>query len=429
MSLEIHLEHGQHHTYYPGQTIRGYVNYTISKQRRIKTASLSFRGKITTTHAESRRGPSGNTHGPRMRTEEILRLFDFSEQLFQGPYDVPPQKFNWPFEFDIPTHVEIRRANSRGSGFVHGGRDRLPPSFDFDAATYNYHASARIKYKLAVFVDNGGFFRNDELELPITIRRAAMVRPPSIVQNRLREFLPPPCWTNRSFRPESHTLRQKFKHVFTNDPELRTPCIAFQAFVSLPVAMTAEQGFPVDFSIKHIRITKDDPESPALTLDSIRLSLWSHTQLITARAGSPLPGDRYAEGGEFVADQVLYFEPVKLPLDATPVKVAQDIKLMDWRGAGSVHLLSSFLIVTVRHVHRLRVEAIVRHEETSHQFQMKVEVPCRILDPSARDLGLDELLYRSVEAEFDGLEAVDMELPRYEDDVRPPATFSVADTT
>lgn len=428
MSIQILPEHGQRHVYFPGQTLRGQVIYTTTKQKRINSATLSFRGKIATEYVESRTRTGGNTHGPRKRSEEVIRLFEFGETLFQGPYDVSPRTFTWAFEFVIPTQVEAKRIGNTKPGFISDGVSPTPPTFDFHNSGFSHDALARIKYKLVVVVDCAGLFRNDDLELEIHVARVASGYVPRLQLKRV-EFTPTPQWSSRDLRQESHTLKQKLKHAFSDDPELKTPCITFRAYVHMPQIVSAAQAFEVGFSIKHFQVSQKDPEAPTLILDSLKFALRSHTVLMTAPSGViSLSGDRIAEAVDHEAEHHLRFKPIELPLDETKVPVAGGVKLADWMGGNVFGFVGDFSTYTIIQDHRMKVEAIVRHSESKHQFQMKLEIPFRLLDPHGRDVGFVPPVIPCLQAVTRAESSKDPDLPGYDDDVRPPALAEASST-
>lgn len=415
MSLLIEPEHGQQHIYFPGQTLRGHVIYTTTKQRKIHRASISFRGKIETEYSEGRRGMAGNTHGPRKHEEEVIRLFDFNQVLFQGPYDVPPQTFSWPFEFEVPTYIESQRAPNLSAKFIPNGTSLIPPTFTAYAAHIGYEAHAKIKYKLAVVVDKGGLFGCEDLELPITILRVAQNPPPMKSQLVLREFLPIQQWSSRDLAQDNHTVKQKFKRVFSDDPELKAPSIAFRAFVHFPLAVSASQQFLMAFSIKHRKVGINDPESPMLVLQSLKASLRSGTTMyakgVRCQAVTP------------IVDHVYKFKPCELPLDGSEVYIGDSQRLADWR-SDVLKFSGDFETYTVERQHSLRIEAVVRHPETKHQFYVKGEFPLEVLDPHPDELGIDMSESSADQAGSSSSrrrDTADDELPGYYDDTRPPA--------
>jgi len=359
MSLRLELEnHEPQGYYYPGQEIRGNVIFQLPKQRKIASASITFRGKIDTEHIESRRSTAGNTHGPRARAHEVMRLFEYSHSLFQGPFDVPPQTFSWPFTFTIPKHVEQRRIGNKSPGFIPDGIAPLPPSFTWEDHTFTHDARARIKYKLVAYVDSGGLFKNEETELAVPIYRYTRV-PPPIPQILKHEFFPSQCWSSRDLRNQPHTLKQKLKHITSSDPELKTPCIAFKAYVHFPLQLAPHQKTAIAFSILHHRVTPNDPESPDLVLDALRLNLKSHTAMTAARSGFgpsfSLMGDRYCEGRNPEAGKTLSFAPARLSLTGEEVYLSNDVCLADWR-QGGLPYMGDFETYTIKSAHVMKVE-------------------------------------------------------------------------
>lgn len=419
MSLKIELEHGQQHIYFPGQHVRGVLKYVVWKQKNIHTASIVFRGKVETEYVEGRRGTAGNTHGPRKRAQEIHRLFEYNQQLFKGPFDVPPQTFNWPFDFTIPTHVESRRVRNTTPGFIPDGWSTTPPTFAFSDSTFGHNAYAKVRYKLVALVTGGGLTGNDNLELPVTISRLAIDRPPS-PRLFINKILPSAIWSSRLLRQDNHSLKQKFKHAFSDDPNLRTPCIAFRANVHFPKSISASQKFRIAFSIVHINITPNDPLNPELLLVSLRISSKTRTDIVAAAGGISLSGDRYAKSTNHETDRFVKLKPTRLPLDGTAVALDQEQCLADWKSEGALAWLPDFATYTIRYSHIIKMYAIVSHPQTNHQFELKTEFPFEVLEPHASELSGVSGIAIEPEYRSDAMELEENDLPRYEDDVRPP---------
>ncbi len=426
MSLHIELnDHDQRKLYYLGQELRGNVTFQLLKQRKITFASITFRGKIDTEYVESRRSTAGNTHGPRSRAHEVIRLFEYTHNLFRGPFDVPPQTFSWPFTFTIPTHINHRRVGNKSPGFVSDGISPLPPSVDWEDHTFVHDARARIKYKLVAHIDSAGLFKNEDTEVLITIARFSTLPPPK-PQLVKHEFFPSQCWSSRELRDQPQTLRQKFKHITSNDPELKTPCIAFKAWIHFPLQLAPAQKTAIAFSVFHHRITSNDPEAPDLVLEGLRLTLKSHTAMTAARSAfSPsLSGDRYCEGSNHEASHVVKFDPVQLPLDGTEVQLGADnsICLADWRQHNLMPLTGVFETYTVKRGHRMKVEAHVRHPASGHVFQLRTEFRFEVLDVYLPGMAWGGETSGSVgeAGQVTRSEDFDDELPAYSEDVRPP---------
>lgn len=215
-------------TYFPGQRITGKVVATFTKQQPVTVANINFRGKVETEYTEGRNGPAGNTHGPRRRARETIRLFEYDQELFRGPYDIMPQTLEWPFDFTIPTQCYHERVDNSDPGFIEDGWSETPSSFSWVDYAYTHSARARVKYKLTATIQSGGLFKNHDIEVPVTIQRISDVAAPRVKLTR-HEILPSQCWSSSDLRQQSLTFRQKLKHLTSDDPELKTPCIAFRA--------------------------------------------------------------------------------------------------------------------------------------------------------------------------------------------------------
>jgi len=427
MSLRIELDDpGQLEHYYPGQELRGNVIFQLLKQRKIATASIVFRGKIDTEYIEHRRGAAGN-QGPRSRSHEVIRLFEYSHTLFKGPFDVPPQTFSWPFTIAIPTHVQYRRTGNKSPGFINDGVSLLPPSIDWKDYAITHDARGRIKYKLVARVDSGGLFKNEDTELPITIFRFATVPPPK--PQLLKHEFPNQCWSSRELRDQPHTLRQKFKHITSDDPKLKTPCIALKAWVHFPLQLAQHQKTAIAFSIQHSRVTPNDPEAPDLVLDSLRLYLKSHTSITVVRnsirAALNLT-DQYCAGRADLASHSVACQGTRLDLNGKEVCLSDDICLADWQLAKnqSRPVVGDLDTYTLKRRHLMNVQADVRHPPTGHVFQLKTEFRIEVLDEYMPEMAQRAGNRLGQGGQVTRLEDVDPELPTYDEDVRPPEAES-----
>ncbi|RMZ87621.1 hypothetical protein DV736_g5152, partial [Chaetothyriales sp. CBS 134916] len=259
----------------------------------------------------------------------------------------------------------------------HASPPPLPPSFFWESNTVSHNARAYIKYKLVARVDSGALFKNHKLELAILVTRFSP-DPLSRPQILTHEYRPSPQWSSSALRVQSHTLKQKFRRMTSNQPELKTACIAFRAYVFFPARLSLQQHAPIAFSIKPFRITPNDPEAPQLCLDSLALTLKSHTAMV-ASASSRRSTDRFAESKELETSRIIRFNRVVLPLDGTKVMLRDDVCLAKWRpGEGWI---GSFSTYTITRDYGMEVDAVVRHTETGHVFSLKTEFPFCVLDP------------------------------------------------
>lgn len=424
MPLHIELdEPDQLKHCYPGQELRGNVVFQLSKQRKITTASITFRGKIDTEHVESRRGAAGVSHGPRSHSQEVIRLFEDSHILFQGPFDVPPQTFSWPFAITIPTYVEHRRRGNTSPGFIPDGVSTLPPSIDWSDIAITHDAKGRIKYKLVARIESGGLFNNEDVEVPITILSFATVPPPK--PQLLTHQFSHQRWPSRELRGQPHTLRQKFKHITSKDPELKTPCIAFDAWVHFPLQLALHQKTAIAFSTQHHRVTPNDPEAPDLILHSLRLDLKSITSIKVVRnrmsVALNLP-DRHCTGRADLASHSITFPPTHLDLNGKDTCISSDICLADWwqDKNHSKPVVGDFDTYTVSRRHLMNIKADVRHPPTGHVFHMTTEFRFELLDEYMPAMAQSMEVSAVSRGQTTRHKDIDPELPAYHEDVRPP---------
>lgn len=406
-------------TYHPGQILSGTLTYNLSKQRTLNSITLTLRGKLEGNYVEIRTNSSlALTQGPRRPMKEVIRLFEDTRMLFNGPYDVPAQKFEWPFEFHIPPFVEHRRSDEKGrsKGFINDGWGELPPSFDWIDRTMIHDASIKIRYKLVASVQSGGLFGNEEREWPITIRRVSILPVPGL-RSQPAEFGSGVSWKSHKLRVEGEKLgmRQRLKSVVSDDPALKMPGINFRAWVHMPRCFSATQKFDVGFGILYNKVEENDPEKPILLLENVRLILKSRTQMTIKRGefvGMTITGDRKCEGWQVVADHMVKFGVGKdqiLPLDGESVHVGE-MCVGDWKNREGAVLLGNFVTWTVKYGYWLAVEASVRHKDTGKVFTLDTGFSVELRDTYAPELS-------GKAGRANGNED---ELPQYGDDVRPP---------
>lgn len=415
-------------TYYPGQLLHGTLTYILPKQRTLNNITLTLRAKLETNYVETR-GPTGGglagaglTHGPRRPMREIIRLFEESRTLFQGPYSVPAQTFEWRFDFTVPKRVNVDRSGlSSGKkgghkGFINDGFGDLPPSFEWHDRTVIHDASAKIKYKLVARVESGGLFGTDEKEWPVVIRRVAKYPDPQLISVQ-KEFQPV-SWSSQKLRPEGEKLnvRQRLRSIVSDDPALATPSLNFKAWIGMPRCFSADQSFDVDFALTYDRRADIDPENPGLILDSVKFSLRARTQILVKRGslvGITISGDRQCQGHYTVAEHFVKLgtggNGLPLPLDGAVVKIG-NICIGQWRDGEAVNLLGDFTTWLVKHGYWIGVDAVVRHRETGKTWNLGTGIPIQLRDRYVPELA----------DERDGEDGDGDILPGYEDDVQPP---------
>lgn len=437
MSIEIQLE-GNQVVFHPGDVIRGKVVYQLAKSKTIDKVILSLSGLIKTEYIPMQNGNAAILQGPRRPSREKIELFDTQEVvLFQGPYKVPPQTFEWPFELALP------KTCSRGSAAAgRGSADtlppnasgmpandaviNLPPNYKWRDMLVGRDASAEISYNLSVNVSSGGrlggLFSGDSYELPLTVRPSLTSPDQSLdLKPTAYDVFPSVSWSSSQLRPAERrlSLRNKMKSTFSSDPTLKTPCLAFTLVVHVPRSLDLHQRFAVSFSVRHERKTENDPDSPTLELCDLSLVLMAHTTMIVGRMGL-FQEERVTQGEQILAAHKPQLSTaLKLPIEGDMILAAEDLCLADWLGKEVAErpdaLLSDFSTWVVKVGHRLAMQATVRHAETEKEFKFATQVPFELRRSGGSGVS---------QHQAQGGSSAQEQLPRYERDEKPPLEYS-----
>lgn len=410
--------------YYPGQTIHGTLSYTIPKQRSLHSITLTLRAKLETYYVETRSSTgAGLTHGPRKPMRETIRLFEENRKLFEGPYDVPAQTFQWKFEFVVPrgTHVDRSGVSSGkkggNKGFIDDGYGELPPSFEWQDKSMSHDSSAKIRYKFVARAESGGLFATDEKEWPIQIRRVSESPDSQLIS--VEKGFQPISWSSHKLRPEGEKLnmRQRLRSVVSDNPELGTPSLNFKAWVGMPRCFNPDQKFDVNFRLVYEKKGDLDPDKPTLMLDSVKFAFKTRTEVMIKRgsfAGMTISGDRQCEGRHLIAEKIVKLgdggSGITLPLDGEAVKVGE-LCVGEWKRVEDMDLIGDFVTWIINHGYWMSIEAVVRHVQTGRTWNLPTGFVIKL-----RDEYVPELV-SAADERHDQEEDV---LPGYEDDVQPP---------
>lgn len=410
--------------YYPGQTLHGTLSYTITKQRSLRSIELTLRAKLETFYVETRSSTgAGLTHGPRKPMRETIRLFEDNRRLFEGPYDVPPQTFEWPFEFMIPrgTHIDRSGVSSgkKGGerGFIDDGYGELPPSFEWQDKTMSHDSSAKVRYKLVARAESAGLFATDEKEWPIEMRRISDSPDSQLIS--VQKGFQSVSWSSHKLRAEGEKLnfRQRLRSVVSDDPDLGSPSLNFKSWISMPRYFSVDQKFDVDFRLVHEKKGDLDPEKPTLMLEYIKFSLQTQTEVLIKRgtfAGMTISGDRRCEGRHPLAAGLLKLGDggtgVVLPLDGESVMVGET-SVKEWKYTEGTKFLGDFVTWIINYGYWMHVEIMIRHVQTGRTWRLETGFVVKLRDEYVPALAL------TIDEAHDQHEDV---LPGYEDDIQPP---------
>ncbi|KAK5088759.1 hypothetical protein LTR05_002981 [Lithohypha guttulata] len=374
-------------TFEPGETISGSVVYRTIKQRSIQHAAISFDGSIKIEYIPTGQNNAGLgfASGPRRPNKYRNTLIDDRVTLFEGPYDVPPQVFEWPFEFTIPQTCRliadgesIEQMRSVSPNTTAPGEDVLPPSYVWHHQTIGRNARVDVVYKLSVDVKCSGLLNNDSIERVVTIRQQQGHPISSTDQKPTRCDFPSISWASNSLRlpGERVSFKQKMKSTFSSDPALKPPSLSFKAAAYLPHNIGLSQRFKIGMSVEQQKLAEHDSEDPSLLLEKMSLTLKTHTTIAVPKTGL-FTQERLCQGEEILAQHevLLGNNGIDLPTDGRLVDAADGLCLQDWLKDDHKKILAS-LETSILHVgYRLAVDIILRHEKTNKQFRLGTQGP------------------------------------------------------
>ncbi|KAF4553782.1 Hypothetical protein D9617_6g095150 [Elsinoe fawcettii] len=354
------------HIFAPGDVIHGKVIYDIrGSQEKLDDVQVVFRGKMTT---KITRNSGGGANGNRQRktNREEIYLFKNSVQLFRGPFDMQPQRLEWPFEVQFPDACSWNREkHGDDQTYAPPGQIPLPPSFSMSLGS----AEAVVDYLLKVKVNDGSLTRSQEQVIPLQFSPLAPTPQPDPIL-RLVSF-PYTKWSSRELRPEKHDFKQKMRHVFTSDPSLKTPEINFSLKFGIPNRMYPGQVAPLALALTYKQSAPVDPEAPTLVLESLGISLKSNT-IFRARS-------TFSDWDKDEQQQVAYVSykcNTPMPLDGTTIHPVADFGIASFQRSSQAKgqmLPPDFISWTINHSHYVKANVCIRHKESGHLFEIKSE--------------------------------------------------------
>ena len=304
MSLQVLLDQpgGRNQVYCPGHKVSGKVIFRIAGQEKVDDVHVIFKG-VVLNHITTGNGNS------RQRHNEKIVLFRSMQSLFRGPYTISAQAMEWPFEFRFPESVS--HARNRDGGYIPDGTAQLPPDFQIKKGIVSDQV-ASVTYSLKIHVNKGTFTRHVKQIVPLQFT------PMSLTLTPLPAIFERPFdherWTSNDLRQEKHTFKQKWSHVFSDNPEFRTPSIGFRASLHMPGGLAPGQSTPLSFSLKHNISTPNDPPTPTLMLERVSFALQATTDWICGSTFRNLHKDSKDDIGT-----TAYRLREVLPLDGTEV--------------------------------------------------------------------------------------------------------------
>lgn len=370
--------------FHPGETIRGSVKYKITKQRTIQNATLKLEGSLKAEYIPVQQNSSAMTllQGPRRPNKLSRILLENNTKLFDGPYDVPPQEFEWPFEFTIPWTTEIAMPTQQNEGQSVNVQMDLPPSYNWYNQAIAHTVHAQVAYRLIVKIECSGLLKNDSLEQILTIRRQRDASEPITELKPRRHDLPPISWSSQDLRPAERrlSLGQKMKSKVSKDPALRAPTLTFTSAVYVPDSIGISQRFDVNFSLSYKRESENDPEDPTFVLAKLRLTWSERTTMNMPKTGLFTHETRCQNELILARREIDLNRGIEVLGEGQLIEIAKDVCVNDWLEKSSATLPGDFDIFVIQLHYRLAVELEVKHEESGKVFRLSTSCPIRLVD-------------------------------------------------
>lgn len=144
-------------------------------------------------------------------------------------------------------------------------------------------------------------------------------------------------WRSSVLRPKKHTLKQKLRHVVTQNPSLRTPCIGLLPTVHCPESISPQQDIAVALSLQLIRPNPAvDPKHVDCSLQRLTVSIATYNTTLCRGGIQP---DITQDCRKCVNRRNLN---TPLPLDGTPFSLVSTLRLNN--DAECIASFSTFII-------------------------------------------------------------------------------------
>ena len=274
-TFKIVIDRSNSTTNIPGNTISGHVFLDAQNEVHMERVSIRMSGRCKTRmsvqHGDAYRQRTSHAQSGGHTNETIYRgvvsLFSRSLNLFQGPYTLRPNTYQWPFSITIPMDC----CHAEGDEFSHEDHydvnraQPLPPSFQSNSGDWTEEARCYVSYELNAKLEVKGMLHHDlEDEIPVTIIASGVQRHPELSMVKIPQTVK--C---RSYHLDGErenkglSIHEKFKSFF-NSSDL--PTAVFTLTMRLPSNAAIGQPIPVLVSLDH-----DWTQSTASSLPLVRI--------------------------------------------------------------------------------------------------------------------------------------------------------------
>jgi hypothetical protein len=286
------------HPFGPGDIVAGKAVLTLKDDENIEFVMIEFKGKCRMQEGQG-------------RDEAIheIPLFSFQKTLFQGPFKMRADVYEYPFSFTFPASFSYKVSQFRDGGRMwvgkNGGEFPLPPSCEADG----FAGECQIYYRLTATVPRTFSNWEDKMSLNYVPYRLEFSPNPESKTHTLREF------NHRNYRltsngiPRPLSKTELIKHSLHRSTDTLT--INFTISATVPTRIVLGQTYPVLITV----ISKDEGLEgiePEFVLKDYTFRLISKTEFRTP--GFLTDNYLYADGDFILSSGPLNVEfPVNTP--------------------------------------------------------------------------------------------------------------------
>lgn len=157
-------------------------------------------------------------------------------------------------------------------------------------------------------------------------------------------------WRSSVLRPKKHTLRQKVRHVVTQDPTLRTPCIGLIPTMHCPESISPQQDIKVALGLQHVRPNPAvDPKHVDCSLQNLTVSITTYNSTLCEGGIQP---DITQDRRKCVTRRNMN---TPVPADGTPISLVSTLRLNN-----DAECIASFSTFTIARSYTLDVEVTLK---------------------------------------------------------------------
>lgn len=284
------------HVFKPGDRVAGKVVLSLLNDEKIDSVFIEFKGKCHTQHG---RGRDEHLHE--------IQMFSLRKTLFQGPFKMRKDKFEYPFAFTFPgtwNHKfnEFREQYQWKELGVGIGEMPLPPSCGPEE---DFGGKCEIYYRLTATVPRTFSDWEDKITLNFSPCRLELSPESNHTKSTVREP------NHRNFRlgddgrPRALSKREMMKHGFHKSSD--TNVMEFTLAATAPTCIVLGQSYPVlvtlvskteglegiepEFVLKDYQLrfkSKTDIRVPGAIMDHVEL-LEGHIPLSNGKLDAVLP--------------------------------------------------------------------------------------------------------------------------------------------